>query len=105
QIEKVAGMRIYASNTSKTCTVNLKLNAQDFDVYRCEQSKLVIGLNVSNLFKLVSTVDIDDTLTLCVDGDDKTNLNMLITHGNGDVTTSNLKLMNLDDDSPTMSPI
>lgn len=60
------GIRIVAMDKSHTILVHLYLKAANFELYECKQPKIVIGVNMSHLFKLINTIDNDDTLTMYI---------------------------------------
>ena len=61
------GIRIINMDKSQTILVHLKLGAENFEHYECNRPKVVIGVNMFHLFKLINTIDNDDTLTLYID--------------------------------------
>jgi len=60
------GIRIVAMDKSHTILVHLFLDAKNFEVFNCVYEKIVIGVNMSHLFKLINTIDNDDTLTMYI---------------------------------------
>ena len=44
--------------------------AQNFEFYDCKIEKIVIGVNMFHLFKLINTIDNDDTLTIYIEESD-----------------------------------
>ena len=64
------GLRIINMDKSHTILVHLFLNAIKFEVYECRPEKIIIGLNVFHLFRLISNVTNDDTLTICIEAGD-----------------------------------
>ena len=64
------GIRIINMDKSHTILVYLFLPADRFELYECEYDKIVIGVNMFHLFKLVNTIDNDDTLTMYIERDD-----------------------------------
>ena len=61
------GIKIINMDKSQTILVHLKLGAENFEHYECNRPKVVIGVNMFHLFKLINTIDNDDTLTLYID--------------------------------------
>jgi proliferating cell nuclear antigen len=57
---------------SHTILVHLVLHASKFESYECKMDKIIIGVNMLHLFKLINTIDNDDTLTLYIEEDDYT---------------------------------
>jgi proliferating cell nuclear antigen len=57
---------------SHTILVHLMLEAKNFEVYECKMDKIIIGVNMFHLFKLINTIDNDDTLTIYIEEADYT---------------------------------
>jgi proliferating cell nuclear antigen len=64
------GMRIINMDKSHTILAHLFLRAENFEKYLCNREKIVIGVNLFHLFKLINTIDNDDTLTIYIEKDD-----------------------------------
>ena len=64
------GMRIISMDKSHTILAHLFLAAVNFEFYECKTYKIVIGVNMFHLFKLINTIDNDDTLTLYIENSD-----------------------------------
>ena len=64
------GIRIINMDKSHTILAHLFLQAQNFELYDCKEEKIVIGVNMFHLFKLINTIDNDDTLTLYIEDTD-----------------------------------
>ncbi len=64
------GMRIVNMDKSHTVLVHLHLLSENFEYYECNKDKIIIGVNVFNLFKLISTVDTEDTLSIYIEDED-----------------------------------
>ena len=58
------GIKIINMDKSHTILVHLNLGAQNFEHFECNEDKIVIGVNMFHLFKLINTIDNDDTLCL-----------------------------------------
>lgn len=66
------GIKIINMDKSHTVLAHLSLEASKFEHYECSKSKIVIGVNMFHLFKLINTIDNDDTLTLYIEKCDYT---------------------------------
>ena len=66
------GMRIINMDKSHTILAHLYLAAENFELYDCKLDKIVIGVNMFHLFKLINTIDNDDTLTIYIEKEDYT---------------------------------
>ena len=64
---KPDGIRIVNMDKSHTILAHLFLDAKKFESYYCKYPKIVIGVNMLHLFKLINSIDNDDTLTLYID--------------------------------------
>lgn len=64
------GMRIINMDKSHTILINLKLLSENFQEYICKKEKIIIGVNMFHLFKLINSIDNDDTLTIYIEKSD-----------------------------------
>jgi len=64
------GIRIINMDKSHTVLVHLFLAAQNFEMYECKKDKILIGVNMFHLFKLINSIDNDDTLTIYIEKGD-----------------------------------
>ncbi len=64
------GIKIINMDKSHTILVHLNLSAENFELYECNQDKILIGVNMLHFFKLINTIDNDDTLTIYIENDD-----------------------------------
>jgi proliferating cell nuclear antigen len=64
------GIRIINMDKSHTILVHLYLAAQNFEFYECKKKKIIIGVNMFHLFKLINSIDNDDTLTIYIENSD-----------------------------------
>ena len=89
------GLKIMTMDPTHTVLVHLKLKASKFEKYYCE-SKRVIGVSMLYLFKLIKTMNNNDTLSLYIEADDKNRLGIKIENGEKNSRTKyKLKLMDL----------
>jgi len=61
------GIRVINMDKSHTILAHLYLAAQNFEVYECKKEKIIIGVNMFHLFKLINSIDNDDTLTIYIE--------------------------------------
>jgi len=66
------GIRIINMDKSHTVLAHMHLKAENFEFYECKPEKIVIGVNMFQLFKLINSIDNDDTLTIYIEKDDYT---------------------------------
>jgi proliferating cell nuclear antigen len=64
------GLRIINFDKSQTILVNVELHANKFEYYRCKPEKIIICANTVHLFKVISTMSNDDTLTIYIENSD-----------------------------------
>lgn len=64
------GIRIINMDKSHTMLAHLFLAAENFEHYECNIEKIIIGVNMFHLFKLINSIDNDDTLTIYIEKDD-----------------------------------
>ena len=64
------GMRIINMDKSHTILAHLHLAAQNFEFYECKKDKIIIGVNMFHLFKLINTIENDETLTIYIENSD-----------------------------------
>jgi proliferating cell nuclear antigen len=67
---KKDGIRIINMDKSHTILAHLFLRAENFELYECKEEKIIIGVNMYHLFKLINSIDNNDTLTLYIEKDD-----------------------------------
>ena len=64
------GIRIINMDKSHTILAHLSLPSENFEFYECKKEKIIIGVNMFHLFKLINTIDNDDTLTMYIENTD-----------------------------------
>lgn len=99
------GMRIMAMNSKKTVLIHLKLDADNFEVFKCDKPKITIGVNMLHFFKLIKTIDNSSILTLFMDSDETGRLGIKIENAEKkQVSIYDLALMDLDSDPLEVPP-
>tara|TARA_B110000444_G_scaffold261032_1_gene310631 strand:- start:791 stop:1594 length:804 start_codon:yes stop_codon:yes gene_type:complete len=61
------GIRIINMDKSHTILAHLYLDASKFEYFFCKYPKIIIGVNMFHLFKLINSIDNDDTLTIYIE--------------------------------------
>ena len=90
------GMKIITMDSTQTILVHLKLEAANFEYYYCK-NKQTIGVNIVNLFKIIKTLTINDTLTFFMEESDMNTLGITIVNGEKNrKSTIKFKLIDLD---------
>ena len=64
------GIRIINMDKSHTILAHLFLAAPNFEFYECKKEKIIIGVNMFHLIKLINSIDNDDTLTIYIENAD-----------------------------------
>lgn len=64
------GMRIINMDKSHTILAHVHLAAENFEFYECKKDKIIIGVNMFHLFKLINTIEDDETLTIYIESSD-----------------------------------
>ena len=72
-----SGIKIMEIDATQSVLVHLKLDANQFQVYNCNK-RMIIGLSVINLFKLIKTITNNDILQLFIEENDENTLNICI---------------------------
>lgn len=98
------GIRIINMDKSHTILVHLYLSASNFEFYECKKEKIIIGVNMFHLFKLINSIDNDDTLTIYIENNDYYDgivSHLALKFENGDIKqckTQKLKLIEPEQD-------
>jgi len=66
------GIKIINMDKSHTILAHLSLKAEKFENYKCEMDKIIIGVNMMHLFKLINQIENDETLTIFIEECDYT---------------------------------
>ena len=64
------GMKIINFDKTHTILVNVVLHARKFEQYICRPEKIIICANTLHLFRVISTMSNDDTLTMYIENND-----------------------------------
>ena len=64
------GMKIINFDKTHTILVNVILNAHKFEEYSCSHNKIIVCANTLHLFKVITTISNDDTLSLYIEKED-----------------------------------
>jgi proliferating cell nuclear antigen len=96
------GITVKSIDNSRTVLIYLKLEADKFEKYYCESPR-VIGINTLNLFKLIKTMNNNDTLTLYIAKDNISQLGIFVENGEkNSYTRYNLNLIDVDEQDINM---
>lgn len=98
------GLKIMAMDPTHTVLVHLKLDSNKFEKYYCA-NKLTVGVSMLCLFKLIKTMNNNDTLSLYIEKDDTNRLGIRIENGEkNSVTKYKLNLMDLPEEKIDIPP-
>lgn len=98
------GIKLLAMDSTHTVLVHMKLDSNNFEEFYCPK-KTVIGVNMSNFFKLIKTITNSDTLTLFVEKENENQIGIRINNLDKKTqTTYKLNLLDLDDDEIKIPP-
>lgn len=98
------GIKVMAMDSSHTVLVHLRLHSNNFDHFYIK-NKMVLGVNMINLFKLIKTMGNNDTLTLFIREDNESVLGIRLENiDNNTRTTYELNLMDLHEDNIQIPP-
>jgi len=92
------GIRIINMDKSHTILAHLYLASQNFEFYECKKEKIIIGVNMFHLFKLINSVGDDDTLTIYIENSDYTDgiiSNLSLKFENGDLNQCKIQKLRL----------
>ena len=97
------GIRIINMDKSHTILAHLYLASQNFELYECKKEKIIIGVNMLHLFKLINSIDNDDTLTIYIENNDYAD--GIVTHlslkfENGDIKQCKIQKLGLIEPEP-----
>lgn len=100
------GIKIINMDKTHTILVHLLLKADNFEFFDCKYDKIIIGVNMYHLFKLITSIDNDDTLTIYIEKDDYDDgvvTELGLKFENGDIKQSKIqKLKLIEPDSQEM---
>jgi proliferating cell nuclear antigen len=97
------GIRIINMDKSHTILVHVFLSALNFEFYECKKDKIIIGVNMFHLFKLMNSIDVDDTLTLYIENDDYSSgivSHLTLKFENGDIKQCKIQKLRLIEPDP-----
>lgn len=70
------GIRILRLTEDKSILIKLNLDANNFEYFRCDEPKITIGVDMSNLHTLLKMVNDDDPIILYMNRDNRNVLNI-----------------------------
>ena len=98
------GVRLIATDNSHSVLIHMKLDANNFDEYKC-QEKRNIGINMTNFYKLIKTMTNTDTLSLYLSKTEQNHLGIRMDNIEKNCSTVyKLNLLDIDDDPISIPP-
>ena len=98
------GIKMMATDSSETVLIHMKLESEKFEYYLCP-SKVVIGLNMNNLYKLIKTMGNNDILTMSIYKMEPNRISLKINNIDKQTqTTFKLNLLDLPDEDMDIPP-
>ena len=98
------GIKLICTDSTHTVLVHMKLLQEKFEYFFCEKT-INVGLNMSNLFKLIKTMSNNDTLTLFMEKKNENQLGIKIHNDEkNSQTTYKLNLLDIQEDSISIPP-
>jgi proliferating cell nuclear antigen len=88
------GLKIVTMDNSHVVLVHMILHGEKFEQFYCETPR-VIGINMLNFYKIIKTINTNDTLTLFMESNDINHLHVRIDKQDKD-TSSTYKLNTID---------
>lgn len=100
-----SGMRVMTLDGCRVAVVHLRLLAENFEEYRCP-SRLNIGVNLTNLNKVLKWAGNNDTIVMEMTPDNSSELMIRVENGEKRIcTTFEFKLMDVDEENMSMPDI
>jgi proliferating cell nuclear antigen len=97
--KKTGGLRILSFDQSQTIMIYVKLEAAQFSVFECKLPEYKVQISLSNLYKLIRSLDKDEILSMYIENDDRQNLIIEIdNHEKGCKSINKLKLLELNEE-------
>lgn len=94
-----SGIKLLSMDTSHVILIHLRLDAENFEYYHCPNKHLV-GVNMTNFFKLIKTMSNDDTITLFLENEDDNKLGIKIENATKQTkTVYKMSLLDLDEEN------
>jgi len=98
------GIKLIATDSSHNVLIHMKLHSENFDFYECK-SKTIIGVNMTNMFKLIKTMGNSDILTLFLEQNNQNTLGIQINNKEkNSQTIYKLNLLDISNENITIPP-
>ena len=98
------GIKVITMDSSHTMLVHLKLNSKNFENFHCPE-KVIVGIGLMNLYKLIKTLNNNSILTLFLEHNDSNRLGIQIQNTEKNTNTVyKLNIMDLMDNVMKFPP-
>ncbi len=98
------GVKLMAMDSTHTILIHMKLEQENFEFYHCKR-KIITGVNMLNLFKLIKTMTNSETLTLFMKKNDENHLGIRINNNEkNSQTTYHLNLLDMENENIQIPP-
>lgn len=99
------GMKILTMDSTHSCLVSLKLDAENFCEFECNGS-YHIGVNMLSLFKLLKSVSSNDTISISIDENSPNEMRISVENlDKRSYTKYDLKLLDIDIETITIPDV
>ena len=94
-----SGIKLIATDNSHNVLIHMKLLSENFDYYKCSE-KTILGINMTNMFKLIKTMGNSDILTLFLEKSNPNQLGIQINNKEKNLQTIyKLNLLDISDEN------
>ena len=91
-----SGLKIMEIDATQSVLVHLRLESTKFQFYKCDK-RMIVGVSIINLFKLIKTITTNDVLQLYIAENDENVLNISIENSEKNYNTKyQLNLLEID---------
>jgi|TARA_Y100000389_G_scaffold108989_1_gene106063 proliferating cell nuclear antigen len=98
------GIKLIATDSSHNVLIHMKLLAENFDFYKCK-GQHIIGVNMTNMYKLIKTMNNSDILTLFLETNNTNLLGIQINNKEkNSQTVYKLNLLDISDENIKIPP-
>jgi proliferating cell nuclear antigen len=94
-----SGIKLIATDNSHNVLIHMKLLSENFEYYHCNETT-VIGINMTNMFKLIKTMGNNDILTLFLEKNNPNQLGIQMNNKEKSLQTIyKLNLLDINDEN------
>mgnify|MGYP001265787593 FL=1 len=94
-----SGIKLIATDNSHNVLIHMKLLSENFEYYQCNEDT-VIGINMTNMFKLIKTMGNNDILTLFLEKNNPNQLGIQMNNKEKSLQTIyKLNLLDINDEN------